>query len=280
MSQGLHLLVDVGNSRIKWRCAVNEQNSEQRPAHSFAWEAELLATLLDNNWDTLKNDVSRVSIANVAGDKVQQIITQWCNDHWQLTPQFFTTQEKFKDIHNGYDNYQSLGIDRWLAVIAAHQQYPDTANIIVDCGSAITVDTVLPNGRHLPGPIMPGEETLLSGLLSKTDLATYYQAQNNSENPAESLQAIVIDTKSAILSGAKFATSKAVEAIVNQTLELLPDDAGGQGGSEGVRIIATGGAAQSVMALTTLSTQTAQDNYLYEPDLVLQGLEILADSQQ
>ena len=269
MTQGVHLLVDVGNSQIKWCRAVSSSDEPMQPAHAFPWEHDLLTNLLDNNWGSLKDSVTRVSVANVAGKQAQEILNQWCLDHWKITPQFIATTAQFADIKNGYENYQSLGIDRWLAVIAAHRMYPESANIIIDCGSATTIDTVLPNGEHLPGPIILGQQSMIDSLLSKTDLANYIPAENDTSRDSEAPQAIVKDTKSAILSGAKFATTMALDAIVGDIEGQLPQ-------SSAINIIATGGAAQSVMSLSTLSTR---NEYLHEPDLVLKGLACFIDNQ-
>lgn len=269
MTQSVHLLVDVGNSQIKWCRAASRSDEPMQPAHAFPWETDLLPNLLDNNWGTLQDSVTQVSVANVAGNQVQEILTQWCLDHWKITPQSIVTTPQFSDVLNGYENYQSLGVDRWLAVIAAHHFYPQTANIVIDCGSAITVDTVLAGGEHLPGPIIPGLQTMVDGLLSKTDLAKYVPAENDTKMPPEGLQAVVKDTKTAILAGANFATSKALDAIVSEIEAQLPQ-------SSKFNIIGTGGAAQSVMALSTLSTRKT---YLHEPDLVLKGLACFIENQ-
>ena len=269
MTQGVHLLVDIGNSQVKWcRAAVGGEVLKQ-PAHAFPWELELLSNLLDNNWGSLKDSVTKVSIANVAGEQVQNILNQWCLDHWKISPQFVTTSSQYGIVKNGYENYSGLGIDRWLAVIATHRLYPKSANIIIDCGSAITVDAVLPGGEHLPGPIMLGQQNMIDSLLSKTDLSKYVSTQNGASQQHENLQVIVKDTKNAILSGAKFATSRALDAIVADIEAQLPQ-------SSNLNIIATGGAAQSVMSLSTLSTRKA---YIHEPDLVLKGLACFIENQ-
>jgi len=261
MTQDVHLLVDVGNSRIKWNRAIADSDQTQQPASAFAWDLELLPNLLDNNWGSIQQ-VTKIFIANVAGEKVQNIFTQWSADHWEITPQFATTTQRFGDIKNGYDDFQSLGIDRWLAIIGAHYLYPAFTNIIIDCGSATTVDVVLNTGEHLPGPIMFGQQNMIETLLSKTDLAKYMKAEDSVVSDQKGPQAIVRDTKSAILSGAKFATTKALETIVGEIEAQLPQ-------SSNIHLIATGGAAQGVMSLSTLSTRK---DYLYEPDLVLKGL--------
>ncbi len=268
MTQGVHLLVDIGNSQIKW-CRAATGGETMQPAHAFPWEHELLANLLDNNWGSLKDSVTKVSVANVAGEQALDILNQWCLDHWKITPQFVTTTPQFGGIKNGYENYQGLGIDRWLAVIAAHHLYPESANIIVDCGSAITVDAVLPSGEHLPGPILLGQRNMIDSLLSKTDLSKFFSTESDAGQQQENLQAVVKDTKSAILSGAKFATSRALDAIVDNIEEQLPQ-------SSNINVIATGGAAQSVMSLSTLFTRKA---YIHEPDLVLKGLACFIDKQ-
>ena len=273
MTQAVHLLVDIGNSQIKWCRAASGNDQLMQPAHKFPWNLSLLPNLLDNNWSSLKDSVTQVSVANVAGEQAGNIIDQWCLDHWKITARFAKTTAQFADIKNGYDNYQNLGIDRWLAVIASHQLYPASANIIIDCGSAITVDAVLPSGEHLPGPIMLGRQGAIDSLLSKTDLSKYLNTEPGLDLQQTRLESIVKDTQSAIINGANFATSKALEAIVADIEVKLPQ-------SSNINIIATGGAAQSVMSLSTLSTrQSTKKMYIHEPDLVLKGLACFFENQ-
>lgn len=253
MTQSVHLLVDVGNSRIKWNPLPVDANEITQPTHAFAWNQETLSEQLETHWGLITGFVTKVTVANVAGDDIQKKLTAWCADHWKIDPQFVATTPQFDDIKNGYDQHQELGVDRWLAVIAAHQLYPESADIVIDCGSALTVDTVLPDGKHLPGPIIPGQDSLFETLMAKTAFA-----ESEIQPGSEEAQVFVTNTKNALLSGAKFATSGALDAIVKQTSQALS--------SENLKVIVSGGAAQQMLSLTTIK------DYLVEPDLVLKGL--------
>ncbi|MFC0269030.1 type III pantothenate kinase [Kushneria aurantia] len=57
-------------------------------------------------------------------------------------------------VRNGYDAPERLGVDRWLGLIAGHRLAGGCCT--VDCGSAVTMDFVLPDGRHPGGYILPG----------------------------------------------------------------------------------------------------------------------------
>lgn len=263
MTQSVHLLVDVGNSRIKWNYLASNEREFHHSTHSVEWNIDELPDLLDRHWEPLQEFVTQVSVSNVGGEKLQQFIAQWCLNHWNVEPRFAITTEQFGEIKNGYDNYQELGVDRWLTVIAAHQLYPASTNIIIDYGSATTVDTLLPTGEHRAGPILSENKILLDKLLSNAEIS------DSDTEAAEVPQVFVNNTKNAILNGAKFATSRAtesVEAIVKQIVKQIESELAVL--SE-VRIVVTGGAAKNAPALSTLSTQ---QNYYYEPDLVLKGL--------
>lgn len=266
MTQSVHLLVDVGNSRIKWNCLTAPDTDFHHPTHAFSWTVEELPALLDQHWEPLQEFVADVFVSNVAGENAKKIISQWCLDHWNVQTQFASTTQEFGSIKNGYDNHEELGVDRWLAVIGAQHLYPANTNVIIDCGSATTVDTVLPTGEHKGGPILSDRKALLEGLLSNTELSTSLSKEGvtlgDLERDGEPAQVFVKNTKNAILSGAKFATSNAVKQIVNQIEAELSS-------STDIKLIATGGAAQNLMTLSTLSTRK---NYNFEPDLVLKGL--------
>jgi type III pantothenate kinase len=261
MTQSVHLLVDVGNSRIKWNPLPVDAKEFNQPTQAFAWNLDTLSDQLETNWGSITGFVTYMTIANVAGDEIQKTLAAWCTSHWKIDPQFVTTTSQFGEIKNGYAQHRELGVDRWLAVIAAHLLYPESTNIVIDCGSALTVDTVLPDGKHLPGPIIPGQDSLFKTLMSKTAFA-----KSETQQASEEQQVFVTNTKDALLSGAKFATSGALDAIVRQTSQALS--------SADLKIIVSGGAAQRVLSMTTIK------EYLIEPDLVLKGLRLFIKDQQ
>ena len=261
MTQGTDLLVDIGNSRIKWSLLPPASTKFSGQTSAVNWTLENLTDILDAHWRSIGKSIQRIVVANVAGDDVQNRVKAWCNKHWQLEPQFVSTTAQFGAVKNGYQDYRELGVDRWLAVIAAHHLYPQQAIIIIDCGTAITIDTVLPDGRHRAGPIIAGRKTAIEALTRNT---TFANKQLDVENSAT--EVFVSNTKNAVLSGANFATAKALDAVIEQIQQKLSENRLEQP----IKLIATGGALTEIMSLTSLK------DYDREPDLVLLGLWLVS----
>ncbi len=74
------------------------------------------------------------------------------------------------DVVCAYPNFKNLGIDRWLAILGARGLYPNQPLIIVDAGTAMTVDVIEASGQHIGGWIMPGLALLQSSISEKAPL--------------------------------------------------------------------------------------------------------------
>lgn len=68
-------------------------------------------------------------------------------------------------LTNRYPDPKTLGADRWVAALAAHRVFGDA--IVVDCGTALTVDAVTAAGVFLGGCIAPGLRTMGAGLAAR-----------------------------------------------------------------------------------------------------------------
>ena len=97
----------------------------------------------------------------------EQQIAQWSSTLWGQSPRVARTAPRFGALRNAYDEPAQLGVDRWLAMIAAWQ-HSKGAFAVADCGSALTVDLVAADGRHLGGYIGPGYQALLAALDAET----------------------------------------------------------------------------------------------------------------
>ena len=95
-------------------------------------------------------------------------------ERWDLQPEYIRVTKRACGVTNAYDVAADLGVDRWAALVGAHQGSSGPV-CIVDCGTAITIDALSPAGEHLGGLIMPGI-TMLAELLVRT----YYEAQDKS----------------------------------------------------------------------------------------------------
>ena len=75
-------------------------------------------------------------------------------------------------VRNGYEEYQRLGLDRWLAVVGAYQLVGG-ASLVIDLGTAVTSDFVAADGEHLGGFICPGVPLMRTQLRTHTRRTRY-----------------------------------------------------------------------------------------------------------
>lgn len=254
------LLVDVGNSRLKWYVGVQGAEQFSRETQSVPYKEQAIASLLDDQWGSIEGAIQNVYVANVAGDTIATEIKKWCIDHWNIYPEFATTSPSFQSVKSGYENHDELGIDRWLAVIAAHNRMPDKDVIVIDCGTAITVDVITRDGQHHAGPIIPSRQMMFQALATNT--ADLNDVSENSQSPS----VFVGNTQKAIVSGVNFAVASALDAVVSEMRQKLID----KNGVNEIVIMVTGGAAEAVMSLTQIKEFTV------DSDLVLTGLRLMA----
>ena len=121
------LLLDIGNSRIKW--ATSHPYCHQG---SFVWKAHELEGLLQSYWHDLQQPEA-IYIASVVPSISQQLM-DWTLKKWNVEPVFQESGTAFNGLNNGYDLPKTLGIDRWLAMCHVWQTYHNSA-IVVDVGS-------------------------------------------------------------------------------------------------------------------------------------------------
>jgi len=124
------LFIDVGNTAVKWLFDGDYQSVAV---------TEFNPTLLPKS--------KRIFVSCV-GDKT--LLEGLKNTI------FVESQATFNIFKSAYKNADELGVDRFLAMIATINQYPDQTRLIVDAGSALTFDLVLADGTHQGGLIMPG----------------------------------------------------------------------------------------------------------------------------
>jgi type III pantothenate kinase len=144
------LLLDVGNTRVKWAwleyLEVAPAGAVAHDSTHRAWQREIEA---DGHRPT------RVVVSNVAGPAFAAALTLWCRDHYSVDPEFVLAREALLGVRNGYRRPTALGVDRWLALIAAWRRSP-RPTLIVSSGTALTIDALDGTGLHRGGLIIPG----------------------------------------------------------------------------------------------------------------------------
>lgn len=141
------LVLDLGNSRLKWAQLTDGEWTPHRalPYADGAAPAE---------WAQLPRP-ERVVAGSVAGPAAEEMVSAWVRSRWSLEPEWQHSSAERFGLHNAYRTPGHLGVDRWAALVSAHCESAAPA-CIVDCGTAITLDVLGRNGRHLGGWIAPG----------------------------------------------------------------------------------------------------------------------------
>lgn len=232
------LLIDAGNSRIKWTFvegAVWLQQGALELADAASLPQQFAALPMPD----------RILISNVAGDAVAQQICAACAG-WGRPVEFIVAQARQCGVCNAYEQPEQLGSDRWAALIAAWQQV-HAACLVVHCGTATTVDTLSDDGEFRGGLILPGIALMQQSLVAATSGLSVATGVWR-EFPR--------NTADAMASGAIQATCGAILA----QYELL--------GVSGARCLLGGGAADSIGPHLDLPLRR-MDN------LVLRGLQVI-----
>jgi len=159
----IRLLIDIGNSRIKW---VWAQGGELQPESSGNGEFPDLERACRPAAGARPSEVLMASVAGA--DRARQV-AELCTVRWDITPTILSSRAEQGGVRNGYLEPEKLGVDRWLAVVGAVVRHGKPV-IVWDLGTATTLDAVDESGQHLGGWILPGPVTMLDALTRKTRL--------------------------------------------------------------------------------------------------------------
>ncbi|NJN52419.1 MAG: type III pantothenate kinase [Gammaproteobacteria bacterium] len=137
--------LDVGNTRLKWRLSGGDCVADAGAVSRADRALQALPPAAP----------ARIRICSVAGEAFDRDIGAALLDRYGVPGEFAAVTRALCGVRCGYDDPAALGVDRWLAVVAAWQHY-GRACIVVDVGSACTLDVVGPTGDHRGGYIVPG----------------------------------------------------------------------------------------------------------------------------
>ncbi|MBS1213524.1 MAG: type pantothenate kinase, partial [Proteobacteria bacterium] len=145
------LLVDIGNSRVKWGLG---QAGRVTSGEAFPSRSEGLRAEMERCWGGLPAP-GAVVVASVAGRDAAEILRDWLFSRWGVVPRLVCAEPRAHGVVNGYDDPAALGVDRWVCLLGAHRLHTGPL-CIADCGTALTLDALDGAGRHLGGLIGPG----------------------------------------------------------------------------------------------------------------------------
>ena len=242
------LLIDSGNTYIKW-ALVNGDNWLEggrlllSQSEEFSQHLEKYCEVRSVNL----HDIEEIWVSNVAGDAVAKHISSISINTNVNKLRFIIPQAQQCDVRNGYLQPDQLGSDRWAALLGAWQLMKREC-LVVNCGTATTIDVLSANGEFMGGLILPGVELMLSSLSASTAQLT--SSQGNYDLFPK-------NTADAMFSGMIQASCGAIQ---RQYALLGHDDA---------PLVLSGGAAGILQKHIAYSVHAVED-------LVLQGLLLIA----
>lgn len=232
------LAIDAGNSRVKWGW---------HDGHD--WQGLATVSLIEfaaashdiNPFAATHENPEQIVISNVAGEGAHHLLLNWISI-FEAEPVWVHGERECCGVTSRYEQPAQLGPDRWAALIAAHALEPE-ASLVVNAGTATTVDVLSPAGEFLGGLILPGIELMRFVLHEHTGRLPI---QEGSYRPTPR------NTVDAIESGCRHAQAGAVERMYR-----LMDATG--------PCVVSGGAGEALIDMLQVPCR-------YIENLVLEGL--------
>lgn len=253
------LLVDLGNSRVKWAVLRGGRLGRMRafahgPGDDGAWAAFARA---------LPRDATRARVVSVADGSTYRRFVRVFRSARGVQIERVRTTRAAAGVRCGYREPWRLGTDRWVALIGArHRAAVARDSLVVDVGTALTIDLVDRDGRHHGGAIVPGPALMQASLLRATGgIATRARASGSTRGRGRSTAhgLFARDTRGAIAKGAEEACAAVIDRAMSQATARL---------GRRPELLLTGGAAASTRARLRARS-------VLVPDLVLRGLAAL-----
>jgi len=251
------LLIDQGNSRLKWIGAVWTARSHNWDLDVTSFgegQLEDFTAALDAGEMQPSEEILICSVALV--EKLKMLKGELATrTSAKLT--IVKSETQSCGISNGYSDPSQLGVDRWMAVLGSACHH-GTPCVMMDLGTASTLDAVDQDGEHLGGLIIPGPETMLNSLGSKTALDINERGflGRLSATPGQAQKT----TAAAIQWGIATAQSSALQQFVTWVGDQLTEES-----KENLKVLVTGGAADVII-------EPSDCPLIHDPLLVFKGI--------
>lgn len=245
------LVVDIGNTRIKWAALDGARLSKGRAAVHSGWGPDDYARRLF----VPARAPERAMVASVAGPEVDRAFAAGAR-RARVAVHFVTVPRRGGGVTVGYVEPWRLGVDRFAAVVGAHEIFSAVPVCVVGIGTAMTIDLVGADGHHRGGVIVPAPRLMVATLLSNT-----HGIRRRAQGGAAGGRGIFgRSTRDGIERGSRYAAAALIDRAVEEASGLL--------GREPL-VVLTGGDAGAVRPLI-------ESRSIAVPDLVLRGLAVLA----
>ena len=247
----MKLFIDIGNSRLKWAAW-----------DGVRWAAEGgfgIGVLSLDDWFAAVPRPTGIWIASVSGeDRVSEIIAG-CKQAFGITPVRLHSVPQTAGVRCAYADPRRLGVDRWLAAIAAYHEARSPV-IVFDAGTAITVDAVTGDGEHLGGLIVPGINLMRRALYGSTAGIP----DEGADEGKGDVGLLARDTRSAVSGGSFYAAV----AFMQHVAAELRTHLGAQ-----TRVLLTGGDAERLRPLLSA-------DFEWRPRMVMDGMRLMVEEME
>jgi type III pantothenate kinase len=235
------LQMDVGNSSAKWRLVqdgIIVARGKYLPSDAASVDSLLGCS----------STVEQIWISSVASPQAETGLSDTLTGRWGVQPWYARTQARTNGLINSYTDPARMGVDRWLAMLAA-RDLVEGRICVVDAGSALTIDIVDENGLHEGGYIIPGPALMERALLLDTDRVRFAEDATYDLAPGKS-------TAEAVRHGIAVAQAGAVRMVLEQ-MKIGRD-----------QLLICGGGGETLQSLLSGAG-------LQVPELVFDGLALM-----
>jgi len=245
------LAVDIGNTNtvlgvfrdgkllLHWRLTTQRDRTSD--------EYGILCRNLFSLWDLDRRKITAVVVSSVV-PPVNPLIREMSQEYFGLIP-FFVDPADQKLIPVRYNPVTDVGADRIVNSVAAVERYGKPV-VVIDFGTATTLDVVSREGEYIGGVIAPGLAISAEALFARASRLPRVEVKRTE-------QIIGSSTVASIQSGLFHGYVSLVNGLVGLILEQVP----------GARVVATGGLADSLVSDIPAVQHVDQD-------LTLEGLRI------
>ncbi|KND54705.1 Pantothenate kinase type III, CoaX-like protein [Candidatus Paraburkholderia kirkii] len=260
MSAAPYLLVDAGNSRIKWSLVDEAGAALANGAFEHAHHSNAADEAALDAWSDLAKPAS-AWISNVAGTPVQNRIQRLIDARWPaLARTVVRARAEQCGVINGYAEPSRLGSDRWCGMIGARAAYPGEHLLVATFGTATTLEALRGDGVFTGGLIAPGWSLMMASLGSYTAQLPTLDAVSAREALSQTRGRFATDTATALSAGCLLAQASLIERAWHDLKADWQAD---------VRLVLGGGAAHEIAGALVVA-HTRHDS------LVLSGLALIA----
>ncbi|NKB75518.1 MAG: type III pantothenate kinase [Gammaproteobacteria bacterium] len=254
----MKLLIDMGNQRTKLVSSERLTKNLGAPP-----------SVVNNDSDTFIQEVSicldkigepdAVWVASVSDPQTEQCLVNSVFQRWEIIPKFLRSADRNNGVVNHYANPAQLGVDRWAALIGAKYLAQEKSVIVVDAGTAVTLDYIDAEGNFRGGVIFPGVRGMQKALNMQAEKITIPPPCDDGMSGL--LTMMNTDTESAVKNGAELAVTAAIESGIRRLLTSQDPAA---------QIVITGGDSKRIIELSDCPMRL-------EANLVLLGVNVISE---